>query len=312
MSIFGYSHGGRRRAPALIWVIVICATLIMKWNSPSNLYIRHINAGNKYYAGSQYDMAITEYNAALSARPNGYNALLVRGMAYFNLSQYRKAIADDTAALTTANTMSDFSSAYYNRGLCYERLKDYPQAINDYTEALRKTPNNRDALINRADCFRMTGNAAGTVNDIDLYLKVYPPTYFAYDLRGDAHVHMKQWKDAVADLTCAVKINMSDGWGWGNLGWAQYMCGDVTPAIASDIKAVQLRPNMSAARFNLALCYAVRNNWQLAETTYKKAIQHANQADVKGALQDIEDGLHKMPDSQALAEARKLVESAQK
>jgi tetratricopeptide (TPR) repeat protein len=63
-------------------------------------------------------------------------------------------------------TQKNLSIAYYNRGLAYENLNDYPRAIADYSQAAVLDPTDADALLYRGIDRIRAGDRAGGEADI--------------------------------------------------------------------------------------------------------------------------------------------------
>jgi tetratricopeptide (TPR) repeat protein len=79
-----------------------------------------------------------------------YEALLEKGIAYYNIGQYQRAIEEyNKAILLEPNNAVTF----YRRGLAYAKLGQYQYAIDDYNEAIRLNPNYADALYKRLDAY---------------------------------------------------------------------------------------------------------------------------------------------------------------
>ena len=303
MSPFAYFPLRRLILSCVAPVIVIAVLLVTVWNNPSTVYARHLRAGLNYSENHQSWQAIAEYTEAIAARPNSSDGYFYRGNSYYDLGQDRKAIADDTKALALDTIPGAIGNTSYNRGLCYERLGDNKNAIADFSTCIRLSPENGRAFLERADCYRHTENFTGTVADVTAYMQNWEPTYWAYFMRGDAYSYLKKWKESEDDLQHEVQLKPDDGFGWGVLGWSQFMCGHITQAIESDKTALSLKPHEYFVGFNLAYCFAVQNNWQKARPEYVKAIQSAKPAELKGPLEDINNGLVKAPTSSALANA---------
>jgi tetratricopeptide (TPR) repeat protein len=56
--------------------------------------------------------------------------------------------------------------ALVNRGIAYAKMEQYDRAIQNYDQALRLSPNDPDALYNRAQARRAKGEAAEGDADI--------------------------------------------------------------------------------------------------------------------------------------------------
>ncbi len=65
-----------------------------------------------------------------------------------------------------AETPHNLSIAYYNRALAYENLDDYPKAIADYSEAIALDPKDADAYLYRGIDRIRTDDRAGGEADI--------------------------------------------------------------------------------------------------------------------------------------------------
>jgi len=90
--------------------------------------------GLKYLTDKQYDLAIQEFDKAVSL---GYSSsFVVRGQAWFQKQDYDRAIADFTEVLKTSQNYFD----YIRRADAYAHKGDRDSAIADYRRALALNP----------------------------------------------------------------------------------------------------------------------------------------------------------------------------
>lgn len=94
-----------------------------------------------------------------------------RAECYQNLYQYRKAIADYDAMLSTD---AEYGYVYTSRGICYQSIGDYASAVNDYSYVIQHFP----------------GNAA-----------------FGYYLRAVAQAEQKKYADALSDISRCIELS---------------------------------------------------------------------------------------------------------
>jgi tetratricopeptide (TPR) repeat protein len=73
-----------------------------------------------------------------------------------------------------AETPHNLSIAYYNRALAYENLDDYPKAIADYSQAIALDPKDADAFLYRGIDRIRTGDRAGGEADIGAAKRLDP------------------------------------------------------------------------------------------------------------------------------------------
>ncbi|MGB1285494.1 MAG: tetratricopeptide repeat protein, partial [Aggregatilineales bacterium] len=88
------------------------------------------NRGLVHLIQENYNAAIADYTASLeSGNSNPYIPYDNRGDAYYELGQYRNAIADFDAAIADN---PDYAVSYLTRGLAYEQLENHDAAVKDY------------------------------------------------------------------------------------------------------------------------------------------------------------------------------------
>jgi len=84
----------------------------------------YFHRGFAYYEQSQYDRAIADYNLAIAFKPEFATAYNNRGVVYEKQSRYDLAIDDFNRAIAHQH---DYAEAYYNLGLAYAGLSQYWQ-----------------------------------------------------------------------------------------------------------------------------------------------------------------------------------------
>ena len=92
----------------------------------------YVEKGIEYFSLSQYEKAIKSYDKAIRLNPKTANAYNKRGVAYQALGQYDKAIQDYDEAI---RLHPENASAYHNRGLAYEALGNSLQAEQDLAKS---------------------------------------------------------------------------------------------------------------------------------------------------------------------------------
>ncbi len=126
-----------------------------------------IYMAKEYYADAIKDLDMMERMEG-TADPF---VLVNRAECYQNLYQYRKAIADYDAMLTTN---AEYGYGYTGRGMCYQSIGDYASAVNDYSYVIQHFP----------------GNAA-----------------FGYYLRAVAQAEQKKYADALSDISRCIELS---------------------------------------------------------------------------------------------------------
>ncbi len=105
------------------------------------------------HSSNELDTAIELYGVMLGMKlDNKIRALVYnhRGMAWFSLKDYRRALGDFNQAIR-CNPENDRN--YTNRGLCHRIMKRYEKALADYENALEVAPGSSEAFLGRAQTY---------------------------------------------------------------------------------------------------------------------------------------------------------------
>jgi len=116
------------------------------------------------------DEAVELYSQVLAVRPvhSVYND---RGITYFALSQYTKAIADFTTAIELQPTDA---RAFTNRGLAHRMAGNLRAAHDDFDHSLELNPMWADTLYGRALTHFDLGNIPAAMRDCDHAIAIKP------------------------------------------------------------------------------------------------------------------------------------------
>lgn len=129
----------------------------------------YYESGKTKLLNGNIDDAIADLTVSIDAGNASVETYILRGEAYMQSSDYRRAMDDFNAAIekNPSNAI-----AYYDRSLLNARLENYGAALADINNALAANVND------------------GTLSQRDLYAK-----------RGQLNLWMKNWEGAIADFT---------------------------------------------------------------------------------------------------------------
>jgi len=122
-----------------------------------NNFLAHGNYASALYQEGKIDEALYHYNKAIQLKPDDeddkiYNS---RGAIYYMKNQYQLAMDDYNKALSLNAACY---RAYNNRGIVYANLGRYQLAIEDFNKAILFKPDFSDAYSNRAFIYYKQGN----------------------------------------------------------------------------------------------------------------------------------------------------------
>jgi tetratricopeptide (TPR) repeat protein len=120
--------------------------------------------------------AIRNFSRAVELEPTADN-YFARGLAYADLGDQPKAIADYTAAIRQD---AKFAAAYYNRGMAYMALQQLSAAVSDFSEAIKVQPQFIAAYYSRGMAFYDLGQGAQARQDYNKAMQLSPTATAAY------------------------------------------------------------------------------------------------------------------------------------
>ena len=230
--------------------------------------ILYENIGLNYSSLREYTSCVEYYNKALGDEPRIRKVVYWnRAIAYYNLDETEKAIADDDKAIALYQGDNEsLITIYENRGTHKNYNGDYKGAVDDYTSCLALKPDKRSVYWNRSASY---GN-------------------------------MKEYGKALDDNTKAISLYQDDTRSlsilYSNRGNYQRYSNDNNSAIESYNRAIQYRNDYAQAYWNRARAYANLKKYpkaiedlSSAVTFYGKdssaiASVYSNMADYNGHL----------------------------
>jgi tetratricopeptide (TPR) repeat protein len=167
----------------------------------TNTYMRR---GYAYLLKDNNPMAIQDFTDALRMLPTNKLALLGRGVARYQLSDYSGAQTDLSAYLEVdkKNAM-----AYnYMAAVCFMK-QDFNGALANYSEVVRLDSTYPDIYTNRGMMRHYLRDFKGAIQDYDKAIQAKPGASSSYNNRAAAYMMLSDFEAALADLNKAIELN---------------------------------------------------------------------------------------------------------
>jgi len=234
--------------------------------------------GDRFAHYLLWNEAIDAYTRA-AALSRGVTPLVRRAAAWEALKNYKKAMADLTAAVTAEPAST---SAWVARGLLAADLGLRDQALADLTRAVNLDAKSPGARVARGSFYARTGKAALALADFNAALSADPNLAEAYNNRGALYANALNDSDkALNDIVSAVVLEPQNPGYQFNLGMMRFKARHYQKAIAAFNTALSLKG--PAARILQA-----------------RAEAQAQLGDHAAALRDIQTSLEKDPRNPAV------------
>lgn len=227
-----------RVGPALSALLVVCAAAALA--SLGTLTIRQTGV---------WKTTTALWTRAIEVDPTNYYAFYNRGVELRARGEFDLAISDFDAALSL-NTMPNESAfhraladVHYGRGNALKSRGDIEGAIADFDEVIRFEPDHVGAFNNRGDARRLRGDLAGALWDFNRAIALDPRYAKAYNNRGSLRWGQGDASGAMADLNEAVRLDSGYTLAYSNRGVIRQAQGDVAGALGDFERALQLSEN---------------------------------------------------------------------
>ena len=128
-------------------------------------------------------------------------------------------------------------------------------AVGEFTAAIHMDPGSAQALLRRADAFRLKGDYVQALADYSSALRLDPANALALLQRGQVHWIIGQGQEAIADFTDAIKLDAKLAVAWHNRGLSRNQKRQFDDAIADFTEEIRLDPKLAHSYVHRAIAY---------------------------------------------------------
>ncbi len=153
------------------------------------------------------DLSNSTFDLASSTQPQStLEKLLLEGLQYHSNGNFKKAIAIYSRILRMKTQDPVRSVIYNHRGMAYFVLSEYKKAEHDFSRALDYDDKNFRAYNNRAITCRMRGKYKQALDDFEQSLSINKSQYECFYMRALTYYDLNDWVSAVHDVDQALNI----------------------------------------------------------------------------------------------------------
>jgi tetratricopeptide (TPR) repeat protein len=219
-------------------IIQACSSLLASGTLKGNdIPYGYWHRGWAYYSTRQYQLAMNDYNQAISIAPNAWEFYEDRGALWLALAKHERALQDfDQVILLKPN----YAIAHVNRGIAYRKLNRPNEALAALTKAISIDSTQKSAYEHRAFIYEDRSDWRAMFDDAVKLIEVAPYYRMGYEFRGHAYLEVGQHQAAVADFTKAISIDPTAIYGYRMRGRAYYFLNQFDNAMADFEAALRI------------------------------------------------------------------------
>ena len=175
---------------------------------PQKIPIAYNNRGRFFYSRGQFDLAIEDFNKAITQDPSSFKAFLNRGAAFLDSGRFDLAAADFDKAIALNPS---YSEAYNSRGSLFGMSGSLDKAIEQFSKAIEINPNYSAAYGNRGSAYSLIGQNIRALQDLDRAILL--DRYYAenYLNRGNIYLASGNRELAISDFRKACDLGNKSG-----------------------------------------------------------------------------------------------------
>lgn len=247
-----------------------------------------------YVLSNKTDLAFADAEKALSLNPKDTGALNVRGLVKQIREDLDGAVNDFTTALKTDPKLL---KALYNRGVTYGMQRKTELALADYNKVIELDPKSAPAYVKRAaiNAAQVKDKGKTALADIAKALEIDPKLIEPYVLRAQIRYKFEvDYKAALVDLNEAVKLNPESGYILSERGMVNFLLKNYAQAEADLTAAIKFNFATANVYNNRALAYEYQDKIDAAKADYQQALKIEPNHEL--AKKNFENLLEKYPD----------------
>jgi tetratricopeptide (TPR) repeat protein len=245
--------------------------------SSTDAMLWHIR-GSSHRLLNNNALALADLTKCLNLIPKEARVLLYRSEVYFDLGQYKEALADMKKAKSLNKKMLD-SDDYLLLGKILCKLDDRSGACRAFEETVKLDPNCHEAWHLLTRIFFCLKKHKSVIDAASKAIELKPNDDVALELRGRVYRLENRFDEAFKDLARAVNIatlkKSTRVWAlWKEIGFAAVEADDYHDAFAHLSHAINLAPSEEGDLF----FWRGMSSYQLGVSHYPSAIEDMQRA----------------------------------
>lgn len=228
----------------------------------------HLNAGWQHFQRKELDAAIRCFSESIKCKENFEKSYYLRGNVWLELKNFELAISDYTAALGYA---PDLVEALLNRGTAFQETGQMAAAMDDFNQVIQLKPNLFNGYFNRARLSKALNSTKEALDDFCRALSIAPASLVIRDNIGALFVKMGEHAKALQVFNEILAEHPDHVQAISNRGIVLKLQDRYDEAIRDFEKAIQVNPNLAIGYYNLGRAQIEMGSFDLALENFREA-----------------------------------------
>jgi len=225
--------------------------------------------GTDHLTKGTYEKAINVFSKTIKLAPKNGAGYANRGIAYMELGQYDKSLAD----LKKANKFDKKNPIILmSLALVHKGMSNYSEAQKYFEKTIDVKPDYTKAYYNLANMLVDEGKTEEAMNQFNKSISI-KPTYLALLNRGLLYQKQRDFEKALMDYDNALSIDSLGIAAYSNKGNVFADQGAFLLAIEEYTRAIDINPNYASGYFNRAISKKIMYDRTGACEDWKKAAE---------------------------------------
>jgi tetratricopeptide (TPR) repeat protein len=194
-----------------------------------------LRTAGKTSDADRFSQRALELSSQFESGSQPWEAWHARGIAHAGLSQWDKALADQTKAL---ELQPESDQSLSRRGEVHLALKQWDSAIADFSKAIALNPGYPGAWHFRGYAHANLSQWDSALADLSSAVELGAVNWVVWSRRGDVYCAVKQWEKALADYDTAIEKGAANPTLWISKAAAHAQLGQADKAITDLQQAV--------------------------------------------------------------------------
>lgn len=181
------------------------------YDGEENLALAYLKRGMVYYSLKDYQKAIEDFNSSIKNNKKLIDAYFYRGKIYLESKDYKKAISDFSEVIKLDENdeyhKANGGISYYYRALIYFNTGDKQLALEDLKKAFSFDKKNYEYYLLRGKIYEEFNELDIALDDYSTCISLKPDNLEAYIRRAKIYLNKNNTSDALKDLSEAIKID---------------------------------------------------------------------------------------------------------